>query len=154
MKISIATIADIPKILELQKKAFLTEAAIINDYTISPLFQTEEEVESEFAEKTVFKAENENGEIVGSARIYEKENRIHITKLIIHPDYQNSGFGSKFLRSVEEHFPNKSFEIFTSERSPRNLHFYQKNGYKEFKREKASEGCQTKGEWNFVFMEK
>ena len=42
---------DLPKILELQKIAYLSEAEIHNDYSIQPLNQSIEELEREYEKK-------------------------------------------------------------------------------------------------------
>jgi hypothetical protein len=47
MEIKKAALEDLPGILELQKLAYLSEAKLLNDYTIQPLMQTLEELENE-----------------------------------------------------------------------------------------------------------
>jgi len=53
MEIIKADFEDLPKILDLQKLAYLSEAKIHNNYSIQPLLQTLDELEMEF-EKVLF----------------------------------------------------------------------------------------------------
>jgi ribosomal protein S18 acetylase RimI-like enzyme len=58
-----------------------------------------------------------------------------IKRLIVNANYQNQGTGTKLMKSIEDSFKNnKRYELFTGHKSNRNLHLYQKIGYKEFKR--------------------
>ena len=67
MEITQAEIADAPEILELQKLAYQSEAAIYDDYRIPPLTESLEEIRREFADHTLLKAV-EDGKIIGSVR--------------------------------------------------------------------------------------
>ena len=148
MEILKATIEDLHNILNLQKLAYLSEAKLVNNYAIQPLTQTISELETEFHKGVILKLVDENNEIIGSVRANEENDRVYIGKLIVHPNYQNKGFGTKLLKAMETNFENKSFELFTSSKSEKNISLYQKNGYKEFTRQKISEGLEI------VFMEK
>jgi len=148
MEILKAVKEDLSKILELQKIAFLSEAEIHNDYKLQPLTQTIEELEKEFDNYLILKLIEDTGKIVGSIRAYEKNNRVYISKLIIHPDFQNKGYGTKLLNAIETYFECKTFELFTSSKSNKNMYLYKKNGYKEIKREKGQ------GNIIFAFLEK
>jgi len=149
MKIEKAVFEDLPKILELQKLAYLSEAKLLNDYTIQPLTQTLEELENEYNNQIILKLIDEkNSLIAGSVRAFEENGRVYIGKLFVHPDHQNRGFGAKLLNTIESYFQGKTFELHTSSKSEKNLYLYKKNGYKEFKRQKAS------GDYEFVFLEK
>ena len=72
MEIIKAKFEDLPKILILQKLAYLSEAKIHNNYSIQPLLQTLEELETEFEKSIILKlVEDEKSEIIGSIRAYE-----------------------------------------------------------------------------------
>jgi GNAT superfamily N-acetyltransferase len=149
MEILKATYEDLHKILSLQKIAYLSEAKLLNNYSIQPLMQTLEELENEFDKSIILKLLDENNEIIGSIRAYEENSRVYVGKLFVHPDCQNKGLGTKLLKTIETYFENKSFELFTSSKSEKNLYIYKKNGYKEVTRQKTSiEGLEV------VFMEK
>ncbi|MGD9158888.1 MAG: GNAT family N-acetyltransferase [Desulfobacteraceae bacterium] len=143
-----ASIENIKKILELQKLAYISEAEIIDDFTIPPLHQTMEEILSEFRNQIFLKAEVDN-KIVGSVRIYMKMGTGYIGKLIVHPAHQNLGIGTKLLYEAEKQFPDaERYELFTGEKSEKNLHLYARNGYRVFKNKKVSEKL------TLVFLEK
>ena len=149
MEIIKADFEDLPKILDLQKLAYLSEAKIHNNYSIQPLMQTLDELEMEFGKNIILKImDGENNEIIGSIRAYEENNRVYIGKLMVHPDHQNKGIGKDLLKTIETLFPNKTFELFTSSKSEKNLYIYKKNGYKEFKRQKTPDNIEI------IFLEK
>jgi len=134
-----AQVGDADEILALQRLAYQSEAEINRDFTIPPLTQTPAEIESEF-ERKIFLRAKMNGRIIGSVRAELRDGTCHIGRLIVHPDRQKRGVGSRLLREIEARFPQvERFELFTSERSQRNLHLYQKSGYRIFKREPMNE---------------
>lgn len=135
VEIAKASFADLKTILVLQKQAFLSEADIYNDFDISPpLLQTLEELTKEFSESIILKAVLGDF-IVGSVRGFQVDETVFIKRLIVNPNYQNQGIGTKLMKSIEDSFKNnKRYELFTGHKSKRNLHLYQKIGYKEFKR--------------------
>ena len=135
VEITKASFEDLKTILVLQKQAFLSEADIYNDFDISPpLLQTLEELTKEFSESIILKAVLGDF-IVGSVRGFQVDETVFIKRLIVNPNYQNQGIGTKLMKSIEDSFKNnKRYELFTGHKSKRNLHLYQKIGYKEFKR--------------------
>ena len=133
------TVGDAKEILALQKLAYQSEAQIYQDYAIPPLTQTLEEIEADLKRQLFLKA-SVSGQIVGSVRAYAQQGTCFIGRLIVHPDYQNRGIGSKLMREIEKRFPQvKRYELFTGQRSERNLHLYQKLGYKIVRDERVSE---------------
>lgn len=55
MKISRAVLEDLDGILRLQKRAYLSEAKLYDDYSIPPLTQSLEKIEQEFANQIFLK---------------------------------------------------------------------------------------------------
>ena len=130
-----ALLTDAPVILDLQKLAYQSEAALNDDYSIPPLTQTLPEWEADFQRQVYLKA-TRDGTIVGAVRGYEQNGTCFIGRLIVHPDCQNRGIGTQLLRGVEAHFnATQRYELFTSERSTRNLYLYHKLGYHIFRTE-------------------
>ena len=143
-----ATASDAEEILALQKLAYRSEAEIYDDYKIPPLVQTLESIEKDFESQRFLKALM-NGRIIGSVRAYSKEGTCYIGRLIVHPDFQNRGLGTKLMNEIERIFRTcKRFELFTGVRSEKNLYLYQKLGYKIFKTANITD--QT----TIVFLEK
>jgi ribosomal protein S18 acetylase RimI-like enzyme len=148
MRVKLAVVADAPAILELQKLCYQTEAALNDDYSIPPLHQTLESMREEFEKKVVLKAV-ESGRIVGSIRAFVKDDNCYVQRVIVHPEFQNKGIGKKLLGSVESIFLSaRRFELFTSEKSAKNLALYASIGYREFRREAMNDRV------TLVYMEK
>mgnify|MGYP006420776887 FL=1 len=143
-----ALIENAEEILSLQKIAYVSEAKIIDDFTIPPLHQTIEEIQSEFRHQIFLKVEL-NDAIIGSVRTCLEGKTCYIGKLIVHPKNQNTGIGKKLLHAAEKQFPDaERYELFTGQKSKRNLYIYEKNGYQIFKNIKISEKL------SMVFLEK
>jgi ech hydrogenase subunit C len=124
---------DAREILALQRLAYQSEAELYNDFNLSPLRQTLDELTKDFDSKIFLKAVM-GATIVGSVRAYSEGGTCYIGRLIVNPIYQNLGIGKKLMRSIEESFPDeKRFEVFTGHKSKRTIFFYQKLGYKIFK---------------------
>lgn len=139
LRIEPAGSEDAAEILALQKLAYHSEAELNQEYSIPPLTQTLPEIEAEFGRKVFLKAKS-GGEIIGSVRAEMDDGTCLIGRLIVHPGLQNRGIGSRLLKAMEDHFPEAArYELFTSERSERNLHLYQKSGYKVFQRERLND---------------
>ena len=148
MFIQRATESDAKEILALQKLAYISEAEIYNDFTIQPLHQTLNEMTSEIEMNYVLKYVASD-RIVGSVRAYMTEQTCFICKLVVHPKFQNQGIGTKLLKEIENHFNcAKRFELFTGNKSEKNLHLYRKQGFEIFKSKKVNEAL------TLVFMEK
>jgi len=100
MEIKRARVEDAEAILNLQKLAYLSEAEIYNNKSIPPLTQTFEEITTEFDTQIFLKATLE-GKIVGSVRAYMAEGVCHIGRLVVHPDVQNKGVGTRLMNEIE-----------------------------------------------------
>ena len=134
-----AQVEDAEVILDLQKRAYLSEAEIYNNASIPPLTQTLDEIRTEF-DKQIFLKALIDERIIGSVRAYQTEGTCHIGRLIVHPDFQNRGIGSRLMNKIEGIFEQaRRFELFTGDNSERNLYLYQKLGYREYRRQKFQE---------------
>ena len=76
-------------------------------------------MENEYEKNIILKLIN-NNIIIGSVRAYEENNCVFIGKLIVHPEYQNKGYGTKLLLEIETYFKCKVFKLFTSLKSNKN----------------------------------
>ena len=139
---------DLQEILRLQYLAYQSEAALFGSKDIPPLKQTIDEVIAEYSEGIILKMVDENGTIIGSVRAKESNGTVYIGKLMVHPDHRCNGFGTRLLAEVEQFYPGKRYELFTSTRSIDNIKLYQNSGYKEFARKAVNDELQ------FVYMEK
>jgi ribosomal protein S18 acetylase RimI-like enzyme len=128
-----ATVSDAEEILALQKLAYRSEAEIYHDFNIPPMVQTLEEIKKDFETQVYLKGVLA-GRIIGSVRAYAKEGTCYIGRLIVRPDFQNQGLGTKLMKEIEDTFKaSLRFELFTGDQSEKNLYLYQKLGYRKFK---------------------
>lgn len=133
-----ATESDAEKILEIQKLAFYGQGILYNDFTLPPLVQTLEELVRDFRTYAYLKAVH-GGEVIGSVRGRYERDMCFISRLIVHPDYQNRGIGKKLMLAVENRFAGASrYELFTGDKSEKNLALYRRLGYREFARKPQS----------------
>lgn len=139
---------DLQSILDLQYLAYQSEAKLFNTTAIPPLMQTLEEVQHEYEKGIILKAVDENGIIIGSVRAYCQDGTVYIGKLMVHPDHQGKGLGTKLLVEIEKRYSNVRYELFTSTRSKKNIHMYEKLGYTIFNEKEITE------EIRFVYLEK
>ncbi len=144
-----ANAADAAEILALQKLAYLSEAELYDDYTIPPLTQTIEELTADFERKTILKAV-QDGRIVGSVNGFIKEDRCLIGRLMVHPDFQGRGIGTRLMTAVEAVFADaRAWEVFTGELSVKNIRLYERLGYRVVRKELF-----PGSRFGVVFMEK
>lgn len=143
-----ASSEDAIAILELQKLAYQSEALLYNDFNIPPLTQTLDELRSDFTSKVFLKAQVED-KIVGSVIGYQERSTCFVERLVVHPDFQGQGIGATLMDQIESCFEQaQRFELFTGHKSERNIHLYERLGYKLFKIEEINQNLL------FVFMEK
>jgi quercetin dioxygenase-like cupin family protein/GNAT superfamily N-acetyltransferase len=143
-----ARVEDGAAILALQKLAYQSEAAIYGEYGIPPLVQSLEEMAEDLAHKVVLKAVLD-GRIVGSVRAHVEEGTCYVGRLIVHPDVQNRGIGTRLLGEIERACDHaERYELFTGHKSERNLYLYRKLGYTPFKRQAITDAL------TLVFLEK
>jgi len=139
IKICTADLDDLDEILGLQKECYIQEAEIYNDFTIPPLTQDINSLRIEWQNGIVVKAEK-NGQIIGSVRAELVDNICKIGKLIVKPDFQNQGIGKILMTEIEKLFDNCSiYELFTGDKSEKNLILYRKLGYIDFKTEQIDD---------------
>lgn len=146
--IEVARISDAEEILALQKLAFLSEAELYHDFGSPMLTQSIDELRSEIAERTVLKAV-EDGRIIGSVRGSAVGTTCHIGRLMVHPERQGQGNGTRLMTAIEGVFPAvERFELFTGHKSLANIRLYEQLGYRVFRTKEASPTL------SLVFLEK
>lgn len=143
MKLENATERDLDRILDLQKRAFYGQGLIYNDFNLPSLTQTIDDITNEFRLKTFYKVEFD-GKLIGSIRCYIKDAVLYMEKLIVDPDMQNRGIGTEIMREIENRYSDRvrRYELSTGHKSVRNLHLYDKLGYKKIRREPLTDTCE------------
>ena len=129
MVIAPAIQEDLPAILALQRLAYQSEARLLNDNNIPPLRQTLDDLERELRTGTILKLTDDDGAILGSVRGHAQGEVFHIGKLMVHPAHQGKGYGSRLLAAMEQASGMAQFELFTSDKSVRNIRLYERAGY-------------------------
>jgi ribosomal protein S18 acetylase RimI-like enzyme len=143
-----AEISDMAEILDLQKRAYQSEAVLYDDWTIPPLTQTQKQINQEFNKMTFLKV-CDSGRLIGSVRASLHDGACHIGRLIVHPAFQHRGIGTQLMLAIETEFPSaRRFEVFTGSRSEGNIRLYEKLGYHIFRTDQLSPQV------DLVFMEK
>lgn len=148
MEISNARHVDLEAILALQRRAFESEARLAGNFNIPPLRQTLQELEQEWREGLLLKAVDATGALVGSVRARLTEETAYVGKLMVRPDLQGKGIGTRLLAAIEEACTQPRLELFTGVHSLRNLMFYERVGYVRFKEEELQSGLRV------VYLEK
>jgi GNAT superfamily N-acetyltransferase len=134
-RISLATADVAAELLELQKLCFYEEAELNQEFNIPPLRQTVESLREDFRTHTILAAWQGTW-LVGSVRGRRDGALCHVGRLIVHPDYRGQGLGTALLAAIEAAFPGvEYYELFTGERSERNLRLYSSLGYVSYRRE-------------------
>jgi GNAT superfamily N-acetyltransferase len=147
-RIEAASLDDAPTILALQKRAYESEARLYDDWQIPPLTQTLESLRAEFDSTRVLKA-LDGERLVGSVRARESAGTCHVGRLVVVPQLQGQGVGTRLMRAVEAAFPRVGrFELFTGNRSAANIRLYERLGYRPCREQVLSPAV------TLVFMEK
>lgn len=148
MIIERATVSDAEEIILLQRLAYKSEADLYHDYNIPPMIQTVKEIQGEFEHKMFLRAVVDK-KIVGSVRAHREGDTCHIGRLMVHPEYQNRGIGTRVMYEIENLFEScKRYELFTGNKSKKNISLYKNLGYKIFKTEKINDKV------SLVYLEK
>lgn len=140
--------SDLENILELQYLAYQSEAKLLSDFSIPPLKQTYDDLVQEYDKSLFLIAVDENGEIIGSVRAHIDGDTAFIGKLIVHPKRQGQGIGTKLLLAIEHECHAVRYELFTSDKSIRNIQLYERLGYVRFIEKKIA------SELTFIYLEK
>lgn len=147
--ISRAKRTDLRAVLILQKKSYLSEAMLYNDFGIQPLMQTLSSIGEEYDNGTIFLKGVIDNKIVASVRATIKYDTVYIGKLIVDTEFQDKGIGQRMMKAIEEKFNDcKQYELFTGHKSEKNIYLYKKLGYTEYKRQSTNENL------NLIFMKK
>ncbi|MGA2977020.1 MAG: GNAT family N-acetyltransferase [Spirochaetia bacterium] len=111
-----------------------------DDWSLTPLKQTLEEMRKDFESKVFIKAVV-GGKIVGSIRGYMVEGgTAHVSRLIVHPYFWQRGIGTRLVREIEGKFPQaRRYETFMGNKSRHTMEPYQRLGYMLIRQEKVSE---------------
>jgi len=132
MKIELATIQDVPEILELQYKAFRPVAERLNWPDAPNLTETVEHARGEFLKYTTLKMLSDDGKIIGSVRGRVEDGSLYIGRLMVLPEFQKNGYGRILLREIQSILPHNRAWLDTSGDVPETVSFYEREGFRTF----------------------
>lgn len=124
---------DAGEILTLQRAAYITEAAAHQDFSLPPLTQTLAELQEELSDPAITALGiREHGRLIGAVRLRRRAEVIELGRLIVAPDRQGQGLGTRLLHHAEAVFPHaREIRLFTGEHSAANIRLYKRLGYRE-----------------------
>ena len=136
-----ARAGDAGELLTLQRAAYVSEAQLYGDPKLAPLTQTLEELRAELAAGPALVA-LDGARIIGSARARIADRTLHIGRIIVAPDRQGRGVGTRLLTEIERLGVGAvdRFALFTGHLSLANIRLYERLGYREVRREPAGPG--------------
>ena len=148
MKIEIATIDDVPEILNLQYKAFRPVAESLNWLDAPTLTETVEHALGEFPKYTILKMLDDGGKIIGSVRGRVDDGSLFIGRLMVLPECQGRGYGKILFREIQKRLPHNRVWLFTCGEVQRTVLFYEREGFRTFETKYFENGV------SWIFMEK
>ena len=132
MKIEIATVDDVPEILNLQYKAFRPVAESLNWLDAPTLTETVEHALVEFPKYTTLKMLSDDGKIIGSVRGRVDDGSLFIARLMVLPEFQKNGYGRVLLHEIQSLLPHTRAWLDTSGDVPETVSFYEREGFCTF----------------------
>ncbi len=148
MIIELATIQDVPALLDLQRKAFGAQCNELKWEDAPPMSETLEHAYEEFAKSTILKVQDENGRIIASVRGNVTDGSLYIGRLMVLPENRQQGIGRLLFRDIQARLPHKRAWLSTCEQVRPPYEFYLREGFKPFKSEVVGPGL------TWVSMEK
>jgi GNAT superfamily N-acetyltransferase len=126
-------------ILELQRRAYLSEAALYDNFQIPPMVQTVASLRQEIESQVVLIATLANS-LVASVRGQQVEGIAYLGRFVVEPRMQGRGIGTALIGALEQCFSTaRMLELFTGHRSEGNLRLYRRLGYAEVRRQKVDD---------------
>jgi ribosomal protein S18 acetylase RimI-like enzyme len=127
-----ATDGDAGELLTLQRATYVIEAQAYGNVELPPLTETLEEIRAAIADHLVLVGRL-GPRAVSAGRVRVADRVGHIGRLAVAPDLQSHGIGRRLLGVLEAAVVGEvdAFELFTGERSERNLALYRSCGYRD-----------------------
>ena len=122
------------EVLTLQRAAFVTEAQAHRDLHIPPLTQTPADLHAELGEQFCHAwGIREAGRLVACVRVHVSGETAELIRLVVAPDRQGQGLGTRLLLATEDLLPPqvRTIGLSTGQHSHANLRLYRRHGYRQ-----------------------
>jgi GNAT superfamily N-acetyltransferase len=131
---------DAGEILTVQRAAYLTEAQLYGDPFIPPLIESLGQIRALAAGDAVMLKAVLGGRVVGAVRAQFSERTCLIGRLVVVPDLQGQGIGTRLMRAVEQEVSSRAdaYVLFTGHLSDGNLRLSRRLGYTETHRQRVA----------------
>ncbi|MFI1990381.1 GNAT family N-acetyltransferase [Actinoplanes sp. NPDC020271] len=134
------TPADAGEIHTLQLAAYVAEAQLYDDPHLPALTQPLDDLAAELADSLALKA-TLGHRIVGAVRGRPDGTVLRIGRLVVAPDQQRRGIGTRLLTAIEAAAGEAEWlALFTGHLSSTNIRLYERHGYEETHREQIRPG--------------
>lgn len=129
----IATIDDVPALLDLQRKAFRSQCIECGWEDAPPMTETLEHAYEEFTKYLTLKIQTPDGQIIGSVRGNVTDGSLYIGRVMVDPDYWQQGLGKLLCNEIQARLPHKRAWLYICKQISSNYEFYLSQGFKIFK---------------------
>ena len=146
--IELATIQDVPALLDLQRKAFGPLCEMLGWNDAPPMTESLEHAYEDFPKGTTLKVQDKDGRIIGSVRGDVTDGSLYIGRLMVLPEYQQQGIGGQLFREIQMLLPHNHAWLCTCQQVRPPYEFYLREGFKPYKREVVGPAL------TWVYMEK
>ena len=140
MKIELATIQDVPALLDLQRKAFGPLCEELDWMDAPVLTESLEHAYEEFTRCTTLKVQNQDEQIIGSVNGNVTDGSLYIGRLMVLPEYQQQGIGKQLFREIQSRLPHRHAWLCTCQQVRPPYEFYLREGFKPYKTEEVKPG--------------
>ncbi len=153
---------DAGELLTLQRSAYAEQAQLHRDPWLPPLVQSLRELRTELEDPDVVALGLRDGHrLVAAVRLRHRsgEEVAELGRLIVAPDRQGQGLGTRLLLAAEAELVLRapevgSIRLFTGEYSAANLTLYTRHGYRETHRSDADTGVRGTPPYRLVHLVK
>jgi GNAT superfamily N-acetyltransferase len=129
------------ELLTLQRAAYVPEVQLYDDVRLPALVQTLDELADELSRSSCLAA-RAGSRLVGAVRAHERDGVLHVGRLIVAPDLQGRGIGTRLLLAAERTTRLARATLLTGARSTANLRLYRRHGYVDAHRETMRPGLE------------
>jgi ribosomal protein S18 acetylase RimI-like enzyme len=127
------TPGDAGEVLTLQRAAFVTEAQAHQDLHIPPLTQTLADLRAELGQRGCHGwGIREASRLIACVRAHVSGDTAELARLVVAPDRQGQGIGTRLLLEAEDLLPPqvRTIGLATGQHSQANLRLYRRHGYR------------------------